>query len=180
MVDANATNETTIVATFTPDANTAEYHVGIYTEEAFSQAVVSELADALKADGKAYTTEQELTFENLVENTEYVILVVAKNATDEWSVEETYVVTLGGEEGVEEMLANFNIYPNPATSTVFVESSLNEKAQVSIIDLTGRCVKEVELSNHVSAINIEDIESGVYFITVEQNGNRLVEKLVVK
>ena len=138
------------------------------------------MADALKADGKAYTTEQELTFENLVENTEYVILVVAKNATDEWSVEETYVVTLGGEEGVEEMLANFNIYPNPATSTVFVESSLNEKAQVSIIDLTGRCVKEVELSNHVSAINIEDIESGVYFITVEQNGNRLVEKLVVK
>ena len=29
-------------------------------------------------------------------------------------------------------------------------------------------------------INIEDIERGVYFISVEQNGNRKVEKLVVK
>ncbi len=180
LVDANEITETTIKAVFTPDANTTEYHVGIYTEEVFSQAVLSELVDALKADGKAYTTEQELTFEGLLKGTEYVFLVAAKNAADEWNAKETYVVTLGGEEGVEEMLANFNIYPNPATSTVFVESSLNEKAQVSIIDLTGRCVKEVEISKTVSAINIEDIERGVYFISVEQNGNRKVEKLVVK
>ena len=80
---------------------------------------------------------------------------------------------------IEEIQANFNVHPNPATSTIFVETSLNETAQVSIIDLTGRCVKEVEVSNNV-AINIEDIERGVYFVTVEQNGNRSVEKLVVR
>ena len=179
LVDANEITETTIKAVFTPDANTTEYHVGIYTEEAFSQAVLSELVDALKADGKAYTAEQELTFEGLLKGTEYVFLVAAKNAADEWNAKETYVVTLGG-DGVEEMYAAVNIHPNPATSTIFVETTLNTNAQVSIIDLTGRCVKEVEISKTVSAINIEDVEKGVYFISVEQNGNRKVEKLVVK
>ena len=75
---------------------------------------------------------------------------------------------------------NFNVYPNPASSTVFVEISSNENAQISIIDLTGRCVKEVVISNTVSSINIEDVESGVYFISVKQNDNNYVGKLVVK
>ena len=74
----------------------------------------------------------------------------------------------------------FEIHPNPAATTISIEGVLNNNAQVSIIDLTGRCVKEVEISNAVSAINIEDLERGVYFISVEQNGNRKVEKLVVK
>ena len=83
--------------------------------------------------------------------------------------------------GFEEMQnVAFNINPNPATTTIFIESALNESAQVSIIDLTGRCVKEVVISNTVSSINIEDVESGVYFISVQQGDNNYVEKLVVK
>ncbi len=74
----------------------------------------------------------------------------------------------------------FNIHPNPATTTIFIEGALNDNAQVSIIDLAGRCVKEVEISNVVSTINIEDIESGVYFISVKQNDNNFVEKLIIK
>lgn len=74
----------------------------------------------------------------------------------------------------------FEIHPNPATTTISIEGALNDNAQVSIIDLTGRCVKEIEVSDAVSTINIEDIESGVYFISVKQNDNNFVEKLVVK
>ena len=57
---------------------------------------------------------------------------------------------------------------------------MNDNAQVSIIDLTGRCVKEIEISGAVSTINIEDMERGVYFISVKQGDNNYVEKLVVK
>ena len=175
-VDANATSPNTIVATFTPNENTTEYHVGIYTQKEYDESV-SELVEALKADGKPLTGNQEITFEELVPNTEYVVLVAAKNAEGEWNVKETYVVTMKG-EGLEEIVAGFNIYPNPATTTIFVESA--ENAQVSIIDLTGRCVKEVVISNTVSSINIEDVESGVYFISIQQGDNNYVEKLVVK
>ena len=74
----------------------------------------------------------------------------------------------------------FEIHPNPATTTISIEGVLNNNAQVSIIDLTGRCVKEVEISDVVSTINIEDMERGVYFISVKQGDNNYVEKLVVK
>ena len=74
----------------------------------------------------------------------------------------------------------FEIHPNPATTTISIEGALNDNAQVSIIDLTGRCVKEVVISSAVSSINIEDVESGVYFISVKQNENNYVEKLVIK
>ena len=90
----------------------------------------------------------------------------------------------GNEDDTTSVVGNyknrFNIHPNPASTTLFVETSSNENAQVSIIDLTGRCVKEVEVSNAVSTINIEDVESGIYFISVKQNDNNFVEKLVVK
>ena len=85
-----------------------------------------------------------------------------------------------GTEGVEEVQAEFNIHPNPATSTLFIETALNENVKVSIIDLTGRCVKEVELTQTVSSLNIEDVESGVYFISIQQGDNNIVEKLIVK
>ena len=74
--------------------------------------------------------------------------------------------------------AKSNIYPNPATSTVFVET--NGNAQVSIIDMTGRVIKEMETTGNVSTINIEDINEGIYFIMIQDDNNRIVEKLVVK
>ena len=90
----------------------------------------------------------------------------------------------GNEDDTTSVVGNyenrFNIHPNPATTTISIEGGLNDNAQVSIIDLTGRCVKEVEISGAVSTINIEDVESGIYFISVKQNDNNFVEKLVVK
>lgn len=178
MADANAIDEKTVCVNVVPTASVTEYHVGIYTKEAYNQTA-NELVEALKTDAKPYTGSQEITFGDLTPKTEYVVVVVYKNSANVWNVNESYVNTPSG-EGVEEILADFNIYPNPATSTIFIESTLIEKAQVSIVDLTGRCVKEVEISNAVSTINIDDVERGVYFISVEQNGNRKVEKLVVK
>ena len=80
-------------------------------------------------------------------------------------------------ENVKEFANTFNVYPNPATSVVYVESELNAKA--SIIDMVGRSVKEVEFSGN-TAINIEDLNSGIYFISIQEGSNRSIQKLVVK
>lgn len=84
------------------------------------------------------------------------------------------------DDSVEELEKSFNIYPNPATSVIYVESSNDDNATINIIDLTGRCVKEVETTNNLTAISTEDINKGVYFITVQQNDNKIVEKLIVR
>ena len=80
-------------------------------------------------------------------------------------------------ENVNEFTNAFNIYPNPATSVVYVESGVNAKA--SIIDMIGRSVKEVEFSGN-AAIDIEDLNRGIYFISIQGENNQHVQKLIVK
>ena len=72
----------------------------------------------------------------------------------------------------------FRVYPNPASSQLFVESEDN--AQISIIDLTGRCVKEIEATDNVTTIALDDINEGVYFIMIQTENKRVVEKLIVR
>ena len=49
-----------------------------------------------------------------------------------------------------------------------------------IIDLTGRVVKEIETTDEITTIDINDVNEGVYFIMIQDENNRIVEKLVVR
>lgn len=69
------------------------------------------------------------------------------------------------------------IYPNPASTEIKITSKHNSEADVKIYDMTGRCVKEVHISNiNDATINISDIKTGIYFIDV----NGKIEKLVIE
>lgn len=178
LVEAEAINAYSVKATMTPNEYTTEYHAGILAVEFFNTIGEDLVVEALKADGNPLTGVKEVTYNDLTPLTAYYVVVVAKNEADEWVVVKGEVTTPEG-IGYEEIEATqFNVYPNPATSTIFVET--NGNAQVSIIDMTGRVVKEMVITDNVSAINIEDINEGVYFIMIQNENNRIVEKLVVK
>ncbi|WP_428233132.1 T9SS type A sorting domain-containing protein [Flavobacterium sp.] len=69
---------------------------------------------------------------------------------------------------------NVSVYPNPATKEVFVKipefsSYLNIK--VTIYDMSGRSVRESHVTTDIQAIDISDLESGIYnFNIVSDNG----------
>jgi hypothetical protein len=75
--------------------------------------------------------------------------------------------------GVAELENNYAIYPNPASLEVKIIS--NGDANVKIFDMTGRCVKDINVTENAT-IDIKDLNTGVYFVNV----NGKVEKLVVK
>lgn len=60
---------------------------------------------------------------------------------------------------------NFSIYPNPVNDMVNI-SSLNDSeiTKVSITDINGRVVKEV--NSNVSNISVGDLNAGIYFLKV--------------
>ena len=179
-VVAEAIDANNVKVTATPNAYAVEYHVGIISKTMFDQVGVETFAQALQADGNPHTEAQEISFGGLTELTEYVVIATAKNAEEEWTTVTANVTTPQGEGCEEIMAAKFNVYPNPATSVVYIESVMNETAQVSIVDLTGRCVKQIETTGNVSTIAIDDMNNGVYFVMIEQGGSRMVQKLVVK
>lgn len=73
----------------------------------------------------------------------------------------------------------FDIYPNPASETITVNSML-VKGTLKIVDITGRTLVETALANGQNELNIKDLASGTYTIMVESNGMYHSENFVKK
>jgi hypothetical protein len=70
-----------------------------------------------------------------------------------------------------------NLYPNPAREQV--SFMLDDNAQVSIFDMTGRKVNEMNLAAGQAQLNVSELESGVYFVNVRfANGTTADSKFV--
>ncbi len=75
----------------------------------------------------------------------------------------------------EEEVFNFNLYPNPATTTLFVDTQ--DLTQISVYDLQGRFI----FSNKVTggdAIDISALKNGVYVLQASYNGNKLHHRFI--
>ena len=86
--------------------------------------------------------------------------------------------------GIEETEAQdvvYNIYPNPATDYIMISSAMNANATISFVNLAGQTVKSFNkaLTTGENSISI-DLESGIYFCTVNANGFSKTTKVVVK
>ena len=72
---------------------------------------------------------------------------------------------------------NVSLYPNPAREQV--SFMLDDNAEVSIFDMTGRKVNEMNLAAGQARLNVSELESGVYFVNVRfANGTTAVSKFM--
>ena len=87
-----------------------------------------------------------------------------------------------GNINVEEIAATtVSLYPNPASSVVYIQTELTGEATANIVDLTGRLVKSVNISDMQNAsINVEDVNTGIYFFMIQQENTIIVRKVTVK
>jgi hypothetical protein len=84
-----------------------------------------------------------------------------------------------GTNQVAAQLRGINMYPNPATSSLTIETA-TEKAVATIIDLTGKHLKREQLVFGKNTLTIDGLTSGMYFVQVESNGITEIRKLLVK
>lgn len=76
--------------------------------------------------------------------------------------------------------ANVLIYPNPATEKVYVDlKDFKGVSQFTLCDMLGKKVKECSLTSDNKEIGLEDVESGVYFYTIQNNQNSSTGKLII-
>ncbi|HLP21126.1 MAG TPA: T9SS type A sorting domain-containing protein, partial [Chitinophagales bacterium] len=90
------------------------------------------------------------------------------------------VTTLIGIAETKANAAGFRIYPNPASSivTVSVDESL-VGSQLTITDVTGRKVKNLQLQSATQNLSIENFASGVYMLMVSNGKQTTTKRLVV-
>ena len=105
------------------------------------------------------------------------IYTSSPEAAASWEID--YVKVTGqhlnavGENGAETV----NLYPNPAREQVsFV---LEDNAEVSIFDMTGRMVSMTNCEAGQAHINVSEMANGVYFVNIRYaNGGTAVTKFV--
>ena len=77
----------------------------------------------------------------------------------------------------ENAATTVGVYPNPAS--VQVSFTLDSDAQVSVFDMTGRMVREMNATAGEAQLNVSELENGVYFVNFRYaNGTTAVAKFV--
>jgi transforming growth factor-beta-induced protein len=74
---------------------------------------------------------------------------------------------------------SFGFYPNPANGFITVQSD-NIGGTLRIMDVSGRILYSEKLVQPVKTIELSGVKSGMYFISLENNGSRIAKKLIVK
>ena len=105
------------------------------------------------------------------------IYTSTNEAASSWEID--YVKVTGKQYvSVKENTAtSIGLYPNPAREQV--SFTLENDAQVSIFDITGRKVSETNVTAGQAQLNVSELENGVYFVNFRfANGTKAVSKFV--
>ncbi len=75
--------------------------------------------------------------------------------------------------------AAFAVYPNPAKNTVTVELENNVKASIAVTDITGKVVVTATATGK-TILRLDQLQKGLYFVTVEAENNKQTQKLLLQ
>ena len=111
---------------------------------------------------------------NQVGSTNYVCDPHAGNMNGTVTVTSTAGITKNN-------LLSFDMYPNPVSDMLTVQLPTgSEKAEVSIIDYTGRLVFSKTISSNDTSIDVQSISRGIYIIRVASNAKIGVQRFIKK
>lgn len=81
----------------------------------------------------------------------------------------------------ENNFINTNIYPNPTSEILFIETN-SQIDKISLIDLTGKQIntETTLINNSTHRLSLSELPKGVYFIILEANKNRITKKVIKK
>lgn len=103
---------------------------------------------------------------------------VANTVAGEASFDNLNVSAFGTAGVGENALANLSVFPNPANDVVNVTVDALV-SNVAIVDLNGRTVKTAKFDGVSSAsVNVSDLASGVYMMTISSDKGTTTKKIV--
>ena len=83
-------------------------------------------------------------------------------------------------EGVDENRFVFAVYPNPTHGQLTLTVSEVSSFDYRVYDHVGQCVASGKTQGTETRLDLSYLNKGIYFISVEREDNRLVQKVVVR
>ena len=91
----------------------------------------------------------------------------------------TMVCQLGINEG-SYLENSISIFPNPSSSTLFIESQKLNIGTLQIIDAMGKGIKNVKINNQKTRIDINNFPRGIYFVRIETTEGVFTKKIIIQ
>ncbi|MEX0968610.1 MAG: PKD domain-containing protein [Bacteroidia bacterium] len=117
----------------------------------------------------------------------YMVKATVTNGCGQTATESIEVVVTGDSckrVGIIESATSlaFDIYPNPASSsvTVALERTQFAKVQVELYNMTGKMMHQTLLTSSQAEINLSGFAPGVYLLKINADGRQAVRKVVIK
>jgi hypothetical protein len=85
-----------------------------------------------------------------------------------------------GIDPATDIAAQISVFPNPSSGMVQINKSISGYSHIAIMAITGSIVKEAELNNEISTLDLRELESGIYFMTFsDKNTDKQVSKKLI-
>ncbi len=125
-------------------------YIGLFDVEASGYALIDEIDFGEQETDISYGREQD--------------------GDDQWiTFNSPTAGTSNNESSIEELSNNgISVWPVPANNILHVQINNLTEATLSITDIAGRKIQNINLNNSEATINITDFKPGVYFVYVEE------------
>ncbi len=78
-----------------------------------------------------------------------------------------------------QMLNAINVYPNPASDMIMLSSPVKGEFTYQLTDISGRVILNGTFSNETS-VDLSTVKTGIYFIQLNSNDQKVIKKIVVE
>lgn len=95
------------------------------------------------------------------------------------NVDDVEILAGSAPTAIEELAAQVNVYPNPSSDVVFV----NTDAQISTIDVinvAGQKLSSLNVNNNNAQINVNGFAAGIYFLQINTENGLITKKINVR
>ncbi|MBS1651168.1 MAG: T9SS type A sorting domain-containing protein [Bacteroidetes bacterium] len=134
----------------------------------------------------AYTTPISVTY-TLPTTVTFNSSYLQNNNSTHWYSANTASATVGiNENSQTQAIASLNVYPNPAKNEAFVKVTLNNSSNLTIqvLNALGQVVKSSSVQAFVGSntlnVDLQGINSGIYFVKVSDGTHASTTKLIVE
>lgn len=122
-------------------------------------------------EGSGLSTDVTPTHTFDYEDNKYRVILRVLTGEGCECIDSTHYITTSWNLGVDgaKELDGVKVFPNPTTGLVFIQMDIwsgNDKGSIEILDVTGREVRTVEISDAKTAIDLSDLAKGMYTIRV--------------
>ncbi len=127
----------------------------------------------------AASNTNSYTITGLTPSTTYEVQVQAdcgNGNTSDWSDSYIFTTTTGLDSWLENSV---KVFPNPASSMLNVQWTMgNEAATIEILDVYGKLLHIMSVTDEITTINVSDLANGMYFVRVTMDEGTVTKTFV--